>query len=76
MDQAAPYCGVPDNGVEDGQQLAAWSRQWRSWLACRQRAGVAGTGLRGFKALVARIDADDPAIPALLPSALGPLVEQ
>ena len=37
---------------------------------------VAGTGLRGFKALVARIDAGDPAIPALLLSALRPLVEQ
>ena len=33
---------------------------------------VAGTGLRGFKALVARIDAGDPAIPALLLSALRP----
>lgn len=37
---------------------------------------VAGTGLRGFKALIARIDAGGPAIPPLLLSALRPLVEQ
>jgi transposase len=37
---------------------------------------VAGAGLRGFKTLVARIDAGDPAIPPLLLSALRPLVEQ
>ena len=37
---------------------------------------VAGVGLRGFKTLAARIDAGDSAIPALLLSALKPLVEQ
>ena len=36
---------------------------------------VASAGLRGFKSLAARIDAADPAIPALLLCALRPLAE-